>query len=1089
MKRQFIPLGLLFTLLVLVSASDVSAQVTTGTIQGLVSDTTGAVMPNAQVSATNIETNFSRNATTDEAGQYSIQFLPPGTYTVEATAPGFKKFLQTGVVVEIYRNARLDPELEPGSVSETVTISSDTTPLVETTSVALGQTVNNQDILNLPLVDRDVYSLLELTAGVDSSVESNAFGSPGRETLVNGGSNAGAGSVNYYLDGGNNTSGLRNTGNVVPNPDAVREFRVITNNYSAEFGRFAGAIVDVVTQSGTNQWHGSAFEFIRNDVLNAAPWPTPGQTSALPKPPIRRNQFGGTLGGPVMKDKTFFFASYAGLRQKEFETNTTAIVFSELERQGDFSQSFDSAGRLRLIRDPLRNSPCSQTNMSGCFPGNKIPTNRLDPVAQRIIADWVPLPNLPGNRYEARAIIPRDSNELQLKIDHQLSEAHQLTGSYFIQKGLTSDSMSGSLPYVTRTFSWKQQNFNLGETWTINPEMINQLRLTYVRNFGGRLNTPEQSLADYGSTFNVQGPPTLPQITTANGFRLGVAIAGPVAGSNLYQGRNVLSITRGRHSLKVGGELSLEKVIHDTTLNSYGVFNFTNSTSRSNTALSDFLLGLPNQVNQDVPIIKQDNNWYMAFFAQDDFKIHPRLTLNLGLRYDFQLPWTDPFDRKVTYVRGAQSTSVPTAPAGLLFAGDAGVPRAVAPIDKNNFAPRVGFAWDPFGDGKTAIRAAYGLFYGTISANQSNATSDGPPFTVRQRLDPVGTLTNPYRNLPGGVSPFPYRFDPANPRFIFPITVSGYALDFALPYTHQINAAVQRQLTRDVSLTVAYVSSLGHHLPFDRDLNYPGLGVSNTTAAINARRRISGTVFGAVRQQAGILNTAYHGLQVTGEKRFSNNISFKGFYTFGKGLEDADLSDDLRGAVQDQDNIRLDRARTNNDRTHNFVLSGIWNIDYFRNRHPLVRTLINGWTVSMITKLGSGLPFTVESGNDNNGDGQTNDRANLVGNPYLDPDRPRSEVVQRWFNTDAFVENSLGRNGTAGRNILDGPGFKIIDIGLFKNFSINERLKLQLRADATNAFNIVNLRNPDSEVDSSTFGQIDQARPMRIIQLGVRLSF
>ncbi len=434
-----------------------SAQVTTVTISGTVSDATGAVVPGAQVTAINTETNFSRTATTDSLGQYSIQFLPIGPYRLEVSASGFKKFVQSGIVLEVSRNARVDPALEAGAVTETVSITSDA-PLVETNNVALGQTTNNEEITRLPLVNRDLYTLLELTAGVDSTSNSNIFGSPAQSTIVNGSANSGAGSVNYYLDGGSNTNGLRSTGNSLPNPDAVQELRVITNSYSAEYGRFAGGVVDVVTKLGNNRWRGSPFEFIRNDALNANRW-TPG-VSLLGKEVLRRNQFGGSFGGPVIRDKTFFFTSYSGLRQRRPVFANSATPPTAAERGGVFS------GR---IRDPQKTGACTAADQTACFPNNTIPTSRFDPTAKRILDEFIPLPNLANGAYEAQETRPLDTDEIQFKLDHALSAAHQLTGSYFFQKGKDIERMRGNLPWVSREFTWKQHNINLGDTWTISP--------------------------------------------------------------------------------------------------------------------------------------------------------------------------------------------------------------------------------------------------------------------------------------------------------------------------------------------------------------------------------------------------------------------------------------------------------------------------------------------------------------------------------------------------------------------------------------------------------------------------------------------
>ncbi|HEV8130660.1 MAG TPA: carboxypeptidase regulatory-like domain-containing protein [Acidobacteriota bacterium] len=1073
MKRQLRRFVLVAVCLPLLSAL-LNAQATTGTILGIITDPSGAVIPGVEVTAVNLGTNFTRTAPTNEEGQYTIRLLPVGEYRVEVALPGFRKFVQSGVILEVNRNARVDAVLQVGEQSEVVNVTGDA-PLVETTTPALGQTVNQQDIQNLPLVNRDIYSLLDLTAGVDSTSEAtDNFGAPMRVTLINGSSNAGAGSVNYSLDGGINASGLRNTGNSAPNPDAVQEFRVITNSYSAEYGRFAGGVVDVITKSGTNRWHGSLFEFIRNEKLNANRW-LPGDTQ-LSKEPLKRNQFGGTVGGPIVRDRTFFFASYSGLRQRQVNFANTAEPPTALERQGDFSQS-----RQTKPKDPATGQP---------FSGGIIPTVRFDPAAKQILDKFIPLPNLTGGLYEVQDPHPLDTNELQFKLDHALTESHQLTGSYFFTKGKDVVGLLGNIAWTRRQFTWTQQNFNISDTWTLSPTAINQFRITYLRNFGGRLNTPEISLGDLGSKYRIQGPPSLPQIQVSGRFNLNSAIAGPVAGSNLYQLRNVLSLTRARHSLKIGGEFSLEKVTHDTTLNNYGTFSFNSNNSRgTGNALADFLLGLPTTMNQDAPVTKNDNGWYTGLFLVDDFKIHRRLLLNLGLRYDLQLPFTDPLDRKLTYIAGTTSRVVKNALPGLLFPGDPGVSRGIVRADKNNFAPRIGFAWDPIGDGKTAIRGAFGVFYGSISANEWNSTADGQPFSIRQRFNNVKSLSDPYGLLPGGASPFPYVFDPSSPRFVLPASVRGPNLDFRLPYIYQMNFSVQRQLASDLSVSASYVSSLGHKLPFDRDLNYPVYGPGATTANVDARRPILPGQLGQVFLIESILNTAYHGLQLTAEKRASRNFSFKGYYTFGKSLEGAVLQRSTRGEPQDYNNLRAERARTDNDRKHNFVMSAIWRTDYFNQSQPLVRSLLDGWTLSAITTLRSGTPLTITSGRDNNLDGSTSDRPNLVGDPRLDPHRPRAAVVSRWFNTDAFFQNLTGQDGNAARNLLDGPGLKNIDLGIFRDFSISEGTRLQFRAEASNAFNIVNLGAPVLTLSSSTFGAVRTARPMRQVQLGLRLSF
>ncbi|MGH9158467.1 MAG: carboxypeptidase regulatory-like domain-containing protein [Vicinamibacteraceae bacterium] len=774
--------------------SRVLGQVTTGSISGTVKDASGGVLPGAAVTAISVETNFSRSEVTNERGQYSLQFLPVGTYRLEAVLSGFNPFVQTGVVIEIGRAARVDPVLTVGGTVENVEVLADA-PLVDTAHVALGRTVNQTEILNLPIVDRDVYALLDLTAGIDSSTASNAFGIPGQETLVNGSANSGAGSVNYSLDGGANMSGLRQTGNIVPNPDAVREFRVQTNSYSAEHGRFGGAVVDVITKSGTNAFSGSAFHFFRDDSLNANRW-TIGEAN-LRKDLFERDNFGGSLGGPIFQNQTFFFASYNGIRQTTSVYEAGGTVPSALERRGDYSQSVDDGAPV-TITDPLTAQP---------FPGNRIPADRFDPVAAAIMNDWIPLPNLLDNGYEVEAPIPLERDEFSLKLDHNLTTAHRLSGSYFLAKGSDHDPLNGDLIWTDRIFTWDQHNLNVSDTWTISASTVHELHFTFVHNVGGRVNTPQTSLADYGSRFVMQGAPALPLIDVSGYFQLDTPIAGTRAGGNTYQIRDVLSLEKGKHALRMGGTFFRESLAHFTTLDNYGEFQFDGDFTGD--GFADFLLGLPTRIDQDAPIDKFDDSTYLSAFVQDDYRIHPRLTLNLGLRYDLQFPLSDPRNRKLTYAPGFQSTVVPQALPGMLFPGDEGpdgtIPDTIADPDYNNLAPRLGFAWDVAGDGRTAVRGAFGVFYGTIGGNQWNVTADNQPFAIRQDWR-TGTLSDPYAEF--DTPPFPYVYDPNNIRLVLPASLAGIAPDYDLPYTYQFNVAVQRQLASDLSATIAYVGVL-----------------------------------------------------------------------------------------------------------------------------------------------------------------------------------------------------------------------------------------------------------------------------------------
>ena len=1032
-------------------------------------------MPGATVTATNVDTQLSRDTTTDESGQYALRLLPLGNYKVEVTLTGFKTFSQTGILLEVGRNARIDATIEPGSVAESVSVVGNA-PLIETTESSISRTVGQNEVLNLPLVNRDLYSLLSITGGVTSNENSNSLGGPEQLTTINGSQKAQIGSVNFQLDGGNNTAGLRGTGNPAPNPEAVQEFRVITNNYAAEYGRYPAGVIDVVTKSGTNQLHGAVFAFFRDENLNAKRWAPPGTAST--KDPLDRNQYGAAMGGPIDRDKTFYFVSYSGLRQEETFYRNTAVVPTALERAGDFSLS------ALKPRDPV-------TGLA--FPGNLIPADRIDPAARTIQDRYVPMANLPNNFFEVSAPDPLQTDEMTLKLDHHFTPSRSLAASYFFLKGTDTQPMSnatvgsGPIPWVDRDFKWTQHNLNLADMWIMGSSTVNQLRFTYTRQYGARVNMPTTSLGDLNSKFQIQGDPTLPRISITGFFTGQTSIAGPDAGSDYFAVKDSFSVTRGNHSLKFGGEISYEQIVHDTLLDNYGVFAF--NASKTGNAYADFLLGLPSTMTQDAPIRKLDNGAYYSLFVQDDFRIHPRVTLNLGLRYDLQQPLIDPQDRKLAYVPGRQSEIAPTAPEGLLFPGDDGVGRGIVAWDKNNVAPRLGIAWDPRGDGRMSVRAGAGVFFGSITGNEWNTTADNQPFTVRQSFPTVFTLSDPYRNQPGGVGPFPFEYNPASPRFTFPAQVFGPSLDFVWPKTYQTNVTVEKQLFSDISVSASYVGALGRSLPASIDRNYPVYGPGATTANVNARRPYQPGVIGAARVLESIFTSDYHGLQLTAEKRGSR-FSGKAYYSFGKAVEDLDYQGGGLPAVQNSNDLTGERARTSADRTHSFTFSGIWQIDYFSDARPVTRALLNNWTVSAIVTLQSGTPLTITAGQDRNFDGNTNDRADLIGDPTLDSGRPREELIELWFDTAAFALPAVGADGSAPRSVVDGPGLRNVDLGVFRDINLGGRTSLQFRLEATNVFNIVNLMNPGTNFGApATFAKIRTARDMRRIQLGTRFSF
>ena len=1090
--RSIIVVAVLAWLAVFPLARAASAQVTTATIVGTVLDASGGALPGVTVTARNVDTGFVHNVPSSDTGAYRLEFLPIGPYVVEATLQGFKTASRGGIVLNVNDSVRVDFSLEIGVVTETVTVVAGS-PLVNTVTSDISKTIDDVAIQSLPMVDRNTYSLLDLTPGVQSNnngvasasitTSSLGLGFPEQRTLINGGADGGTGSVNYYLDGGINMTALRNTGNILPNPDAIQEFKVQTNAYNAEYGRFSSGIINVLTKAGTNRYRGSAFEYFRDGSLNAKEW-----GSQLPTPPLKRNQYGATLGGPITANKTFFFASYSGLRQTTQTFMNNAIVPTAAERTGDFRQS------RTIPTDPATAQPFACNGVVGVIcPG------RLDPVAMKIINDNIPLANVPGDIWQGYVESPFDTEEFLIKLDHQLTTAHRLSGSYFLTTG---DNIvragTGNLPWASQQFSWTQHNLNVSDTWVLSDTKINQAWFSFNRNFGGRLNQPATSLADLGSSFIGQGPPSLPQITVSGYFTLSNAIGGPQAGGDFFSARDVLSWTKGAHAIKLGGELSYNKTIQDTLLNNYSVWTFNNSVTRN--ALADFLIGIPSAVTQDAPVNALWNSWYGALFVQDDYRIGSRVTLNLGLRWDVQTPGTDPQNRFVTYVPGQKSTVNPAAPIGQLFYGDPGVERGVISTAWNHLSPRVGVVWDPFGDGRTAIRAAGGVFYGSISGNEWNTMTNFQPWSTRLTFTNTGrgvnaagvpqgaTLSNPYNNFPGG-TPFPY-----NGSYTVGGGMFGVDQDFDWAYAYQTNVGIQREISRMLGVGAAYIGTFNRNLPLGRDVNYPVVTATATTNGANVLSRRPNPAFGQVLLLDSDQYSNYNGLQLTFNMRRWHRVSANGYYTLSRTMSSAQLHNNTtQGGAQNFTKLADEYGRADTDQRHVFSASFNWELDYYNGSSRVLSGLLNGWRIGPIVKLRSGLPFGITNGNvDANLDGQTNDRARQVGDPEIDDPTP-----DHWFNTAAFVQNvavtGAATDGNSARNLLDGPGFKVVDLAVSRNFKLRGGSTLTFRAEATNAFNIVNYGQPGNSVPSgatsTTFGIIRTANAMRRLQLGVRLTF
>src|SRR6202166_1683172 len=1036
--RRKLGVVILFCLLVITSSVGLRAQITSTPMYGQVIDVTGAAVAAGQVSVTNTDTDLSRTVQTNGEGEYRIELLPVGSYQVEVTALGFKTFVQSGIELEVNVPARVDTTMDLGEITQTVTVNGGV-QLVNTSSAEVGRTFENEEVVNLPLINRNVYQLLELTPGVQNSTFNPGqpnpvitLGYPEQRTFINGGVDGGAGSVSYYLDGGINMTGLRNTGNILPNPDAIQEYRVETNNYDAEYGKMSSGVITVLTKSGSNAFHAALFEYWRDSALNANNW-----NSTLATPPLRRNQFGGTFGGPIKKDKTFFFMSYQGLRQLSSFFFNGATVPTAAERTGDFTGAVKAlpkqytCGSLTVIcpslLDPVAQKLLNPTNASAAFP-------------------TIPVANVGATGWQGTAASPYNTDEFIIKLDHNLTSNQRLSGSYFYTTGTnavpplnaTSGQPNGNIPWAIQQFNWRQQNLNISHTWTANSNLVNQVWLGYTRNFGGRLNLPETSLGDLGSEFTIQGPHSLPQITVTGFFTGASAIAGPIAGSNFYNVRDVVSYNHGRHSISFGADETLDKDIQQTLLNNYGVFGFNGTNIKDSAsgktigvpALANFVIGLPTSLSQDAPVTGYTNSWSTGLFAQDNFRIFPRLTLNLGLRSDIQTPPTDPLDRETSFQVGEQSTVIPNAPTGALFSGDPGVTRGIVPVRWHHVSPRIGLAWDPSGDGKTSVRAGAGVFYGSVSGNEWNTVTNFEPSAVRYSFTnlnqqvtgsgltavPMGaTLACPYNRLVAknasatplgptvtcaagsgrgvsGIDPFPF----VPPQFITPGgPFFGFAKNFQWPYSYQLNLSVQRQVTSNLSVSAAYVGTLSHDLPFSQDINSPATGALAPTCAtsasgnITARRPIDtpgvatcatpGSPFGTVLLTQSNQTASYHGLQTTVQMRMTRGVMLYGFYTFSHTFDSVQLDNNTtQGGAEDPTNLRLEHGPADFDIRHQFAASVVWQLNYYHGQNFLGRGLLNGWAVSSIINVHSGLPFTILNGKDANLTGSAVERAQLV---------------------------------------------------------------------------------------------------------------
>jgi hypothetical protein len=1048
----------------------------TGAISGIVADESGAVLPGVNIEVINAATGVVRTAVTASDGVYSVPLLQPARYTVKASLAGFKTTLREGVVVSVNETARVDARLAVGQMAESVTVSGEA-PLVETANATLGIVVDEKKIVELPLNGRNFSQLGTLVPGVTAppaalggsagDATPGGFGAVTSGFNVNGMRNQ---SNNFLLDGTSNNDTF-NTGFVVrPPPDAIQEFKILTHSYSAEYGRSAGSVVNVVTKAGSNTLHGAAWEFNRDDALQARNVFAPHDQA---KPKLKQNQFGGSLGGPIARNRLFGFGYYEAHRNTSGNTQNI-VVLTDAQRGGNFVGG-------SAIRDPLTGQP---------FPGNVIPAHRLDQAAVRLLDDFVPRANdAEPNRYIASPDSRDERDQFGLRFDYHLTGNHSILARY-----LRADTDIRT-PATTRPIGGVSlatlQDVMVSDTFIFSPAAINTARFAYNRIGANPAVTSGVKNADYfiNVPHNVAQATGLANIGVTGFFNLGDLQQPFVDRVNeVFQFTDDFTWIRGRHSMKVGFDLRKERMLIAFVNRPNGDFTFTGSTSaRTGNSAADFLLGLPAQFRRTTANSNQDGTgWLYAGYVQDEFRPWSRVTLSLGVRYEVPLPFVDKNDALNAFRPGQQSQRFPQAPTGLVYPGDPGVPRGTYETDKNNVAPRLGLAWDPTGTGRSSLRGAWGLFYDAL-AGQGDFFQNGvlaPPFTplLEVNAPPAAlTLQDPMSVISGGPAGFP----PG-------LTFIGWGEDFTTPYAHHFNVTWQQQIGRDLAAEVGYVGSRGYNLPIFIEAN-PG--------AYNPGQTARGTrlfpAFALVRPTFSAARSWYDSLQASVRMRPTRGVHFLASYTLGHAedhVSGLNIGGEQRPVlpvvVGDEPSIEralsFEKGDALFDVRHRFVISFGAELPTPHRFGAVMEHVIGGWQLNGIIQRQTGFPLTVS-------DADLSIRF-LTNRPdqVCDPNEDAPRTLLQWFNTSCFVRRPLadtGEPGSTPRNSVRGPGFARTDLSLFKNVPITGTHRLQFRIEAFNLFNQARFGQPGNQIGTANFGRITSADEGRIMQLAVKYNF
>jgi hypothetical protein len=1069
--------------------SHLAAQaVANATIQGEVTDATGAAVPNAQIKAIQTDTGQVTSAVSGATGNYVLPNLPVGPYRLEAGAPAFSTYVQSGIILQVGNNVQINVTLQVGAVTQDVRVSANAA-MVETQDTSVSEVIDQRRIIDLPLNGRQATDLILLSGG--ASVPPGAAGrfitthdyASSVGVSVAGGQENGN---NYLLDGADHNDTHSNVNLPFPFPDALQEFSVQTNGVSARYGLHPYAVVNAITRSGTNQIHGSLFEFVRNGNLNARNFFAATQDS------LRRNQFGGTVGGPIKKDRLFLFNGFQATRTRTAPPQTISFVPTQDALNGDFS-TLESAGcqsskKAVALTDPSNGQP---------FPNNFIPPSRFS-VPAAALAKLIPVASNPCGQIVYAIPNPNNENQDVFRVDWLQSSQNSLYGRFFVADYDNSPYYTNNILTTTRSgLEERATSATVADQFTT-PRLVNSVHLTYSRLINNRAVSPQMpNLVSLGANmFNAY--PHFIDLSVSNKFTVGGGSNAPATFvRNSFQVADDVDLIRGRHHIILGVEAMAMQMdeINISLANGEWTFNG----SLSNDALADFMLGRPSLLAVGNPFQAGLRQKYWGAYVQDDLRLAKGLNVHVGVRWEPSLPEHDILARgshfsMAAFLAGQKSSVYPNAPAGLLFHGDPDTPEAYANGNWIGFAPRVGIAWDPSGKGIQSLRASYGIFFDapeTFTARDFGASA--PWGNSISLTAPAGGLANPFQGYPGG-NPFPTPYPP-NQSAVFP--AAGQYITFPLNLHHmyhqQWDLSYQRQLTSNWLVTAAYLGNKATHLRTSIEAN-PSVYIPGASTVANTQQRrlltlinpVQGAFYSNLTLADDGVNTNYNALRVSAQHRFSHNFTVLSVYTWSHCLQNAETYGNRNniGSAQYQNpnNRNADYGPCDFDLRHNFSTSFVYEVPKLANR--IENQFLGNWQLATLVSAHTGFPFTPVTGVDNSLTNVRQDRPNVVGDPYV---QNKSTLV--WLNPASFAANPLGTFGSAGYNSLNGPRFFGLDANVTRSFQIRERQRFELRFEFFNLLNHTNLNNPVSSLSSSAFGKIQSAGDPRILQLAAKFKF